>query len=96
MARNITTINSKNGYSPGEWVVHETHGLGQIVAVENKTIGSKNVMYCAIDSGDFTWWVPLAGKKLLRVLAPPEDTAVPEEMITGWNLLRQQIAENQA
>ena len=96
MARNITTIISESSYSPSDWVIHETHGVGQVVAIESKTIGSKEIIYYAIDTGDFTLWVPLTGEKLLRVLSVPEKTAVPEAMITGWNLLRQQIAERQA
>ncbi len=73
MAKNMT--NTANRYSPGEWIVHDAHGIGQVIAIENKKIGNKEADYYRIDTEDCTLWVPLDGENLLRVLAAPEEFA---------------------
>ena len=69
------TMSTANLYSPGDWIVHEAHGVGQIIAIENKSIGDKEAGYYRIDTEDCTLWVPLDGEDLLRVLATPEEFA---------------------
>lgn len=76
MAKNMTiTADTYSTYSPGDWVVHDAHGIGQIIAIENKSIGDKEADYYRIDTEDSTLWVPLGGESLLRLLAPPEEFA---------------------
>lgn len=70
MAKNIIDI--ENGYSPGDWIVHEAHGIGQIIAIERKSIGSKAATYYRIDTEECTVWVPVDGEGPLRTLAAPE------------------------
>ena len=73
MAKNTTS--TANGYSPGDWIVHDAYGIGQIIAIEHKSIGNKEATYYRIDTDDSTLWVPLGGESLLRLLAPPEEFA---------------------
>ena len=73
MAKNMTA--TENGYSPGDWIVHDAHGIGQIITIENKAIGSKEAVYYRIDTENCTLWVPLDAEDVLRFLATPEEFA---------------------
>lgn len=65
----------RNVFAPGDWIVHESHGIGQIVAIESNSIGDKETTYYRIDMDNSTIWVPLGGEELLRDLASPEEFA---------------------
>jgi RNA polymerase-interacting CarD/CdnL/TRCF family regulator len=41
----------------GEWVVHCTRGLGQVLAIEEQTINNKTGLYYKIQLADLTIWV---------------------------------------
>lgn len=41
-----------------DWVVHCTHGLGQVKAIEQRSFGQQSVLYYMIQIGDLTIWVP--------------------------------------
>jgi CarD family transcriptional regulator len=45
-------------FQPGDWVVHCTHGVGQIKSVEDRSFGDRNIPYFMVQIGDLTIWVP--------------------------------------
>ena len=54
----------------GDRVVHCNHGLGQIIALEERAFSNKNVLYYMIQVADLTIWVP-ADENLNTRLRPP-------------------------
>lgn len=62
-------------FQTDEWVVHCTHGLGQIKTIEQRSFGEQNILYYMIQIGDLTIWVPAdenIGSRL-RYPQSPED-----------------------
>ncbi len=45
-------------YKTGDVILHWTHGIGTIVAVEEKTIAGETQLYYAIEVENFKYWVP--------------------------------------
>jgi CarD family transcriptional regulator len=43
----------------GDWVMHCTHGLGQVVAIEQRTMNDNQVLYYTVKVADLTIWVPV-------------------------------------
>ena len=43
----------------GDWVVHSTHGLGQIMAIEERTINEIQSLYYMVKVASLTIWVPM-------------------------------------
>lgn len=63
-------------FSPGDRVVHSGHGIGQIVAIEEKSFGGKETVYYRIETDDIVIWVPVEEEgDLLRQITSPEDFA---------------------
>lgn len=62
-------------YSPGDWIVHRHHGVGQIKGTEVLDIGGRKNKYYKIQTRDSMFWMPL--KKLnadwIRPLASPAE-----------------------
>lgn len=46
------------GFQIGDWVVHCTHGLGQVLAIEERTNNNKTALYYMVQLKDLTIWVP--------------------------------------
>ncbi|HNK64276.1 MAG TPA: CarD family transcriptional regulator [Anaerolineales bacterium] len=44
-------------FKPGEWVVHCTHGLGQIVDIEERVFDTRKALFYSIRINDLTLWV---------------------------------------
>ena len=42
----------------GDWIVHKQHGVGQIKAVEEKTIGDSVRQYFRVDVSGGVYWLP--------------------------------------
>ncbi|MEY2819245.1 MAG: hypothetical protein RL275_2708 [Chloroflexota bacterium] len=57
-------------FKPGEWVVHCTHGLGQITTIEKRSFGEQDIRYYQVQIGDLTIWVP-ADESLSKRLRKP-------------------------
>lgn len=57
-------------FKAGEWVVHCTHGLGQIVIIEKRSFGEENILYYQVKIGDLTIWVPENENLSKRLRAP--------------------------
>ena len=58
----------------GDWVVHSTHGLGQIMAIEERTLNEVQSLYYMVKVADLTIWVPL-DENLESRLRLPNDAA---------------------
>lgn len=50
------TVN--HGYEEGDWLVHVHHGIGQIIKLEQKSIGNSQDLYYRIEGIDCTFWIP--------------------------------------
>ncbi|MFQ5408817.1 MAG: CarD family transcriptional regulator [Anaerolineales bacterium] len=46
-------------YSRGDWVVHLSHGVGQIKGKVRKRLGGRRIAFYKVEAGDNTLWVPL-------------------------------------
>ena len=63
-------------YSPGDWIVHSGHGVGKIVAIEEKSIGNRaEKPYYRVETDDIMLWVPVEEDDCLRMVTSPEDFA---------------------
>ena len=64
-------------YAPGDWIVHRHYGIGQIKAVETKSIGEQETTYYKIEAhNDSTIWAPVSSEAaLLRPVATEEEFA---------------------
>jgi RNA polymerase-interacting CarD/CdnL/TRCF family regulator len=47
-----------HGYEEGDWLVHVSHGIGQVITLEEKSIGNRQDLYYRIEGIDCTFWVP--------------------------------------
>lgn len=65
--------NSQNSYSTGDKIVHNYHGVGVVMELENMAIGGEEKLYYRIRTPDDTViWVPTNEEGFLRKVAPPE------------------------
>lgn len=58
----------------GDWVVHCTHGLGQIMAIEERINNEIKSFYYMVQVADLSIWVPM-DKNLKSRLRLPNDAA---------------------
>jgi len=58
----------------GDWVVHCTHGLGQIMAIEERTNNEIKSLYYMVNVAELTIWVPM-DENLESRLRLPNDAA---------------------
>jgi len=72
----MTEVGKKQAYpyAPGDWIVHRNFGIGQITAVETKSIGAHDTAYYKIEAHNAsTIWSPVtSGDELLRPVATEE------------------------
>jgi RNA polymerase-interacting CarD/CdnL/TRCF family regulator len=68
-------------FQPGDWVVHRVHGLGQIKAIEKRTLGGNETNYFMIQIGDLTVWVP-ADQNLNERLRSPASRSEFESLFS--------------
>ncbi|WKZ34378.1 MAG: CarD family transcriptional regulator [Anaerolineales bacterium] len=61
-------------FQTGDNVVHCTHGLGRVLAIEERVFFDKITSYYMVQMADLTIWVP-ADDKLKRRLRFPNNTA---------------------
>jgi RNA polymerase-interacting CarD/CdnL/TRCF family regulator len=57
----------KNAFSRGDWVVHLTHGIGQVQRMEKKTLGGKKKKYFRVENKNCVFWVPVEQAEQSRV-----------------------------
>ena len=90
-------------FSPGAWVVHRHHGVGQIKSTETKRIGEQSNTYCKIKMFNSTIWLPVdkVNEDWLRPLATPADIqraleilkSPPQPMSDNLNSRKSRIKE---
>lgn len=68
-------------YGTGKWVVHFAHGLGQVLGIEERTMGGVRTVYYVIQLSDLTIWVPV-DHSLASRLRPPSNAAEFREVIS--------------
>ena len=58
----------------GDWVVHCTYGLGQVLAIEERTFGEKITLYYMVKVSDLTIWVPADENLKSRLRFPTSES----------------------
>jgi RNA polymerase-interacting CarD/CdnL/TRCF family regulator len=81
-------------YNIGDWIVHVNYGIGQVVEIEEKSLGENNTTYYRVDGQNGTYWVPVnqADTDRIRPIASKEKlknamhvlTEKPQEIEDGY------------
>jgi RNA polymerase-interacting CarD/CdnL/TRCF family regulator len=61
------------GFKIGDWVVHCTHGLGQVLAIEERMNNNKTALYYMVKLADLTIWVPADENQNSRLRLPANE-----------------------
>jgi RNA polymerase-interacting CarD/CdnL/TRCF family regulator len=67
-------------FQTGDWVVHSTHGLGQIVAIEKRTINEIQSLYYMVKVANLTIWVPVNENAKSRLRLPNDAAGFMESI----------------
>jgi len=59
-------------FQTGDWVVHSTHGLGQIMAIEKRTINEIQSLYYMVKVASLTIWVAVDENAKSRLRLPSD------------------------
>lgn len=93
----------EQAYVKSDWIVHNYHGVGQIKAVETKTIAGKKGKYFRVKTKDREFWIPVEDSqtsnirplvshqellKTLKIFSRP-----PEELEKDYRARQRQIDE---
>lgn len=68
-------LEQKLAFHVGDQVIHCTHGLGEIIQLDEKELFGHNDKYYVVKIRDLTVWVPISemGERCLRPLTPAGD-----------------------
>ncbi|MBI3161593.1 MAG: hypothetical protein IPG44_18090 [Anaerolineales bacterium] len=61
-------------YQVGDWVVHCNHGLGRVLAIEERTNNDQTILYYKVQLTDLTIWVPADENQDKRLRLPTSKT----------------------
>lgn len=63
----------KRAFSSGDWIVHLTHGIGQVRRMEKKKLSGKKKKYFRVENKNCVFWVPVeqAEQSRVRPVASP-------------------------
>ena len=61
------------GFQIGDWVVHCIHGLGQVLAIEERTNNNRTALYYMVQLTDLTIWVPADENQNSRLRFPASE-----------------------
>ena len=64
----------------GDWVVHCTHGLGQVTSIETRSFGEQKLPYYQVQIADLTIWIP-ADENLSKRLRKPTSRSDFDQLI---------------
>lgn len=67
-------------FRTGDQVMHSTYGLGQVQAIEERTVNNTTALYYMVRAADLTIWVP-ADENVASRLRPPTDEARFRELL---------------
>jgi RNA polymerase-interacting CarD/CdnL/TRCF family regulator len=61
----------KRTFAKGDWIVHLTHGIGQVQRIEKKTLDGEKAKYFRVENKNSIFWVPVdeAEKSRIRPVA---------------------------
>jgi CarD family transcriptional regulator len=48
-------------FQVGETVIHSSHGLAEVVGLEEKAVGGEKILYYVVKARDLTIWIPSNG-----------------------------------
>jgi len=68
-------------FQTGDDVVHCTHGLGRVIAIEERAFFDKITFYYMVQMNDLTIWIPADGN-LQRRLRPPNTEGSFRELLS--------------
>jgi CarD family transcriptional regulator len=73
--RLITMFEQNMTYHLGDQVIHWSHGLGEIIQLDEKVLSGHAERYYVVQIRDITLWVPMneMGERSLRRLTPARD-----------------------
>jgi len=92
----------------GDMVMHWTHGIGQIVNLEERSLAGSKTIYYVVEIRDMTVWVPADSKvgsrlrpltpkdefeKVLGILSSPSES-LPEDRLERKNLLHELLQDS--
>lgn len=93
----------EQAYGKSDWIVHNYHGVGQIQAVETKTIAGQRSTYYRVKTKDRVFWIPVEDSQTsnIRPLVSPRElmktlkilTRPPEELDRDYRARQRQIDE---
>jgi len=67
-------------FQTGDWVVHSTHGLGQIMAIEERTINETKGSYYMVKVASLTIWVSVDENVKSRLRLPNDAAGFMESI----------------
>jgi RNA polymerase-interacting CarD/CdnL/TRCF family regulator len=70
------------GFQIGDWVVHCSHGLGQVLAIEERINNNKAALYYMVKLADLTVWVPVDENQGRRLRLPSNKVEFRELLST--------------
>ena len=65
-------------FQRGDTVVHCTHGLGQVSAIEERVLNNKSILYYMVEMPDLTIWVPADENLKSRLRFPTTEAGFRE------------------
>ncbi len=68
-------------FQAGDRVVHRAHGLGQVMAIEERVFNNKTAVYYMVQAADLTTWIPVDDQLPTR-LRPPTSVAGFQKLIS--------------
>jgi RNA polymerase-interacting CarD/CdnL/TRCF family regulator len=69
-------------FRTGDWVVHCTHGLGQVLVIEERAFNNNIILYYMVQVADLTIWVPADENLKSRLRFPTSETKFRELLTT--------------
>ena len=88
-------------FKTDEWVVHCTHGLGQVLGIEERAMNGAEISYYVVQTADLTIWVPVDENADRRLRTPNSPSAFQaalgllaqpaEALPTDYRLRNQQL-----
>lgn len=90
-------------FQTDEWVIHNTHGLGQVLGIEERAMDGADITFYVVQTHDLTIWVPVDENITRRLRAPNSASAFKkalavfsqpaEKLPTDHRLRHQQLQE---
>ena len=80
-------------FHKGDMVMHWTHGIGQIVNLEERALAGSKSIYYVVEIGDMTVWVP-ADSNVVNRLRPPTPKPQFEQLLAILSMPSEPLPED--